>query len=118
MVRSSVITTNLVFTNCIAEHIIEIQTIPMFFEFLNTGQLPSGTVLPGFQVLYPEDLSDLFFKCYFKGVPSFVIDGSVSHCPDVRLMDVLGSFNNWRKFKLLRKEINRQESTGTSKPPW
>ncbi|KMP05470.1 hypothetical protein CIRG_05151 [Coccidioides immitis RMSCC 2394] len=93
------------------EHILEIQTIPLFFEYASRGRF-IDTPLDDFE--YGDDFTPIpceFFDYIDKpiigeDVPPVHPGGIVSQHPSHRIMDVLGSYGNDGHFWLLERHIN------------
>jgi hypothetical protein len=82
----------------------------MYFNFLNSGILPSGSAEPRCNQLFFEDVSDVFFEPILSGVSASIPGGSTSALPIDRFTDALGSYGIYGRFELLRCEINTRKA--------
>lgn len=90
------------------EHIVELQTMQLFFRSIAEGTLPNDDPI-GQEPLYCDFVKAAFGPKSENFLPADVPDSSAgfkSRSPIERIMDAHGSFTNWEGFVLLQEEIN------------
>lgn len=103
----------------LAEHVLELQVIPQFFESITAGNLMSGSLIHYTPVpceffatagQTPGGLGAINLP-FLVNWPASPIGQSIDPTPAERIMYALGATRNVADFYLLQSELNRVKSS-------